>query len=58
MSILNEAAVGSKKGKDAAALLTAYIETAPAMVQAHTPAAAAERPGGAAAGDHLGLNKR
>ncbi len=40
MSILNEAAVGSRSGEDAGKILQAYIATTPAMVLNHTISAA------------------
>lgn len=51
-SLLKSAAVSSKSGKEAAEIFSAYLETAPAMVFAHTLAAAQRtRPTGTGAGD-------
>jgi hypothetical protein len=55
-SLLNSVAVSRRSGDDASTILSAYIQTAPAMAQNHTAdnaPAASTKPKGTGAGDHL-----
>jgi hypothetical protein len=54
MSLLNRAAVGALKGKEATEILQAYLATPGlSMAQTHTLSAAADQPSGKGAGDNL-----
>jgi hypothetical protein len=51
-NLLDRAAVGCLKGKEAGEILEAYIETQPDMVFTNVPAAQ-QQPSGSGAGDSL-----
>lgn len=54
-NLLDTAAVGTKSGADAEAIMAAYIATAPAMVLSHSldVQPVAQRPKGTGAGDGM-----